>query len=283
MGATDLEAKVSVLVVLYKTNMKDSATILGLMSQRDINFAVDITFWDNSPTSVYDAEVVQRLRGTFRSISYRHTPENVSLSKVYNSHISEDNADVFVIFDQDSLISDHYICSIWLAINANPTIPLFAPQVFSGGRLISPGNFKLFKGVHIDHVDGGLLSSSGITVIMSGIAVRRSVVTAGINFNESLWLYAVDTDFFLRFRELYKSIWVLDERIDHDSALRSDLKLDQRVFRFYNLRWSYLRMHLPSSYARLLMYIYLVFLSARHAVKYRSFRFMTGWSNNGRK
>ena len=49
-------------------------------------------------------------------------------------------------------------------------------------------------------VKSGAIPTEGMTLITSGLCVRNTVFTdAGLRFNEALWLYAIDTDFFCAF------------------------------------------------------------------------------------
>jgi GT2 family glycosyltransferase len=264
--------------------MRDSITLSSLLKQDLPSDDVRVVIWDNSPESVSDEKIIDDLNQRFKSVEFIHSPENTSLSVIYNSMIRNNTAALYVFLDQDSELSPTYIRSVIEAAAENPKISLFAPQVRAQNLLVSPGSFKTFKGKLFESISPGIQPSQGMTIVTSGMTVRPSLFKkTGLWFNEKLWLYAIDTDFFLRFRDKFPDFYVLDEIVGHGSALRESLTVDQRLFRFGNLRWSYLEMFSARRSSMALPLLYMGYLSIKHAIQYRSLRFLRGWSEDGRR
>ncbi|MCA0044098.1 glycosyltransferase [Celeribacter litoreus] len=270
-----------VLVVLYKTNMRDSGTLKTLARQACDGSDISLLIWDNSPISMWDDVSVAELKSRFAQVDYRHTPENTPLSKLYNTAIRESSENLIVLLDQDSDLSDTYLKTAQETASAEPSIYLFAPKVYANGEVMSPGCFNSYKGSQPATLTSGRQPTAGRTVVTSGLVIRRSLFdTHTIRFNENLWLYAIDTDFFLKFRDLEPAFVILEESIAHESALREDLPLDQRLFRFRNRRWSYLRMHSDRNQMNVMPKIYMLYLSLLHSWKFRSIKFLKGWRSS---
>lgn len=207
------------LTVLYKTVCSDSKTLRSFaelhLGENENNFFV---IWDNSPES---GTTLSDLRGFLQTenVAYFHTPENTALSKIYNTCLDTySHFDFMVLFDQDSKIIradfDLYLEKI---VSENPDVPVFLPQIYSGGKLYSPGKFWVFKGWHYKRLSAGLHSDRLYTAIMSGTCASISFLKKhGIRFNEELSLYGIDTCFFCDVRKIDSRFYVLDERLEHD-------------------------------------------------------------------
>jgi GT2 family glycosyltransferase len=267
-----------VLIVLYKTSMRDSSTLETLARQTANGSTTSLLIWDNSPTSMWDEQTAAALKSQFEQVNYRHTPENTPLSILYNTAIHESTRDLIVLLDQDSELSETYLQTAQESADTLPHIFLFAPKVYANGEIMSPGCFNNYKGWQPTTLTTGPQPTAQRTVVTSGLVIRRSLFeTYDIRFNESLWLYAIDTDFFLKFRDLEAEFCILEESIAHESALREILPLDQRLFRFRNRRWSYLKMHADRNRMNIRPRLYMLYLSLRHALRYRSMQFLKGW------
>lgn len=214
------------LVVLYKITYSDSRT---LRSFADLCFGGNknnfFLIWDNSPVQMATSSDLQNFLKT-ENIAYIHTPENMALSKIYNYCLDNySHFDFLILFDQDSKITrmdfDSYLEKI---VSENPEMSVFLPQVYSGGKLYSPGRFWIFKGWHYKVLFEGIHKDRFYTAIMSGTCVRIDFLKKhGIRFNEELSLYGIDTGFFCDVRKIDSSFYVLDEWLEHDL---SEMELD---------------------------------------------------------
>ncbi|MDE8652275.1 hypothetical protein [Novosphingobium album (ex Liu et al. 2023)] len=270
-----------VVVVLYKTPAQESTTLRALAMQSERAPNISMTIWDNSPQSVYESATFEGLKGCFQAVEYVHAPENTPLSILYNRVIKANPADIYLLLDQDSDLPATYLETLHETSRSRPDILLFAPKVVANGQIVSPGQFGRIRGKLLSGIEPGLRSAEKATVVTSGLALRRALFFQfDLWFNEKLWLYLIDTDFFLRFRSKIVSYWVLSEEINHGSALREELTLDQQIFRFRNLRWSYLTMMRSQRKAMAPAYGYALAMSLSRAIKQRSATFLFGWNKN---
>lgn len=206
------------IVVLYKENISQCKTLLSFkgidLFKNQNNFFV---IWDNSP-GCENEKFLYKDFFCSNNIEYIHTPENISLAKIYNSSIKEHNADVYCIFDQDSEITfknfDNYVDKV---LDKNRDINIFLPQVFAGRKLFSPGKSFLSHGSHFNKLNSGIHKHRLYTAITSGMIVRHSVFFQKNSwFNEDLNLYGIDFDFFRKYRAIDSKFYLLNFSLNHD-------------------------------------------------------------------
>lgn len=207
------------LVVLYKQKYSDSQTLRSFsefcFGKNKNNFFV---VWDNSPSSETSGADIGRFLNT-ENVEYIHTPENTALSKIYNTSLEKySDFDFFLIFDQDSkIMRPDYDSYLEKVISENPELNIFLPQIYSQGKLYSPGKFWVFKGWHYKSLSIGTHKDKFYTAIMSGTCARIDFLKKhNIRFNEKLSLYGIDTCFFTDIRKIDNRFYVLEERLCHD-------------------------------------------------------------------
>lgn len=225
------------LVVLYKQKYLDSQT---LRSFSEFNFGKNknnfFVVWDNSPSSDASETDIKFFLDT-ENLKYIHTPENTALSKIYNTCLEKySDFDFFLIFDQDSKIMrpdyDSYLEKVVLE---NPGLNIYLPQIYSQGKLYSPGKFWIFKGWHYKNLLAGIHKDKFYTAIMSGTCARIDFLKKyNIRFNEKLFLYGIDTCFFTDIRKIDNRFYVLEERLCHDLSenhlIGQELKNHTRLY-----------------------------------------------------
>lgn len=225
------------LVVLYKQKYSDSQTLLSFV---DFNFGSNknnfFVVWDNSPFSDTSVKEISDFLHT-ENVEYIHTPENIALSKIYNTCLDRySDFNFFLIFDQDSkIVRPDYDSYLEKTILQNPDINIFLPQIHSRNKLYSPGRFWVFKGWHYKNLSAGIHKDKFYTAIMSGTCVRNEFLKKyNIRFNEELSLYGIDNCFFSDVRKIDKQFYVLEENLGHDLSenhLTGDaLKEHRRVY-----------------------------------------------------
>lgn len=225
------------LTVLYKTKYSESQT---LRSFADLNFGDNknnfFVVWDNSPENMATLQELKDFLQT-ENVEYIHTPENTALSKVYNVCLEKYSGfDFFIIFDQDSkIIRKDFDSYLEKTILENPDVNIFLPQIYSNGKLYSPGKFWIFKGFHYKKLPVGVHKDKLYTAIMSGTCVRISFLKENkISFNEELSLYGIDTCFFYDVRKIDSTFYVLNEKLGHDlsESVLKDLEKKKRTFNY---------------------------------------------------
>ena len=163
-------SKFLILIVLYKCKVKESLSFISLLESSEYLSNSKLILWDNSP-SIQSVDVNNI--SSFQQAEYIHTPENMSLSKIYNRVIQENEKyDYMIILDQDSSFSSDYLEKINKAINKHPTINLFLPLIKSDKTIVSPGNYKIFKGSYWKKEKYGIINSKNILAINSGMVIN---------------------------------------------------------------------------------------------------------------
>lgn len=217
------------LVVLYKTLIKDSKTCQFIkFSDLLCDEANTIYIWDNSPTDINSEFSAQNFFYNER-IVFKHTPENVSLAKIYNTVIKEFSSyDAIQIFDQDSYIRKNNYNEYLNKILVNhDEIGIFLPKIYLKDKLYSPGLFFI-KGFHFKDVSIGVNVNRFYTAITSGMIIKNSFLKDNnLCFNEKLQLYCIDTDFFCRCRKVDCRFYVFDVDFVHELS-EENLSIDEK-------------------------------------------------------
>ena len=151
------------LVVVYEMQLAASSTIQSVVNYLQVQDSQTVAgyqlfIWDNSPISS-DADVQSlRLQLPTLEMQYVHTPENYSLSKIYNevaSKLAEN--EYLTLLDQDSTLPSEYFSELKEAQIQGYSLIL--PQVKCGSILVSPGARFFCKGKLLENIKSGLVSS----------------------------------------------------------------------------------------------------------------------------
>lgn len=222
----------ALLIVLYKEDIYTSKSVQSFLSSKPKN--TKLVVWDNSP-HVLPKEQVDYLKCHVEAFSYNHTPQNLSLSQIYNTFWA-DNSDsnLLYIFDQDSVFTSEYFEKAELAYNTNSDIGLFIPYVKVGEQLVSPGYFKYYNGGYFDSAPEGRIESKDKLAIASGMAIAIHRVGA-LRFDENLTFYGIDSKFTLDYSIYCNSIFVLDYGLTHELSqfVKEDPKKTYLRFKSY--------------------------------------------------
>ena len=219
------------LIVLYNCEVHDSKTCISL-KKCSVNKSNDnyIFIWDNSNYAINSLEECKKFFD-FSNVNFKHTPENISLAKIYNSVLEQNpSIEAFIIFDQDSEITQiDYIEYIESTVKSNPNINIFLPQIILDKKLYSPGRFWCFKGWHYKQLEVGVHKDSLYTAIMSGTVIRKEALDKyEVRFNEELRLYGIDTCFFTDLRKKDNKYYLLKIKLEHDL---SETKLSRNDYK----------------------------------------------------
>lgn len=271
----------SVVVVLYKKSYDDSVALRSLLGGLDgvelADFKYKIYVWNNSPgfSDVFRHDSVVWLEG-----------ENVKLPVVYNSVADmafSDGADVLMLSDDDTDYSQYDFCKNlgivreFLAdAGRRETVGCFIPQIISGGRLVSPGGRQLFRGYLLEQVASGLISSHNLLAINSATLITRACYERMRPlYDERLNFYGTDTEFFVRYEELYSQLYVFDSKIDHSLSADTKESTDRVLFRWRdNIRAMDVIFERTSFFFKLAMHAYYLLMKVKLAVRFRDKRFL---------
>jgi GT2 family glycosyltransferase len=274
-----MEGKKLMVLVLYKLEILDSETFISLVKSNDKLRNVDkLCIWDNTPGERYlsnDAHLTLiKLNCNFE---YIHTPENISLAKVYNQTLKKNEGfDWFILLDQDSGFDYTYFTAFDNALKNYPDIKLVVPLIKSNSFIVSPGRFTSFKGKYWTNENYGLTSTKSNTAIASGMIISIDVFDKVGFFDESLVLYGIDNNFMFRFRKCYEYFYVMDVRFIHDLSDHNFENTETKLRRFRDQRMSSIINSKLFPYpVQLLTKFFYLYKSFEYAVKYRRFSFIS--------
>ncbi|ATA18621.1 GT2 family glycosyltransferase [Gibbsiella quercinecans] len=189
---------ISMLVVLYNKQIDEAKTLTTLLNFDVSN--VDLTIINNGPDVIRgEGDVYLKLKGKSGSIKLINHIDNKPLSKLYNEFIENNNSDVYVIFDDDSEITEEYMRALGNCKKYDLLIP----------RILSISDDKYYYPCENNNtvMVGKIVSELNVMSISSGLSISARVVKMMIKefhhvFDERFALYGIDTSFFLRIRRL---------------------------------------------------------------------------------
>lgn len=209
-----------ILIVLYEKTFTQSETISSLLKSAPTLKDSTLLIWDNSlqakdPSQLNDLNA----RSGQLDIIYKHTPENKSLSEIYNNFIKSapKKHDFIILLDHDTSFDSQLFISHKQAVNSCNSANLYLPIVKFKDRIVSPGKQILFKSFPYKHLSPGLMDSRHNTAINSGMIIRWSYFTETFKgYDKRLKFYGTDDYFMMQYRKTNKSFYLLDYTIEHD-------------------------------------------------------------------
>lgn len=253
--------------------MKDSLSYISLLKSSEYLCNSKLILWDNSPeTQSVDLDNL----GFIKNIEYIHTPENMSLSKIYNCVIQEhEQFDYMIILDQDSSFSSKYIVKLISAILKHPGVNLFLPIVKSEQTIVSPGDYKIFKGSYWEKEKYGVINAKNILAINSGMVINFNYLkNIYKGYDERLRFYGTDTSFMLKYPEDNNFLFVINYVFKHKSALLDrDENLNQQIIRLNDLFFSWRIIHEHKKFNLILINIYILIRIFKLVVKYKNVKY----------
>lgn len=221
-------------VVLFKEPIGKSNTLLSLIKLAEYLNKVNakVIIWDNSPEKQSISEL-ERLN-FFSNHQYFHTPENMSLAKIYNKmYVFNNSYDILMLFDQDSYVEMDYFIKIQDALEKNPTVNLFLPIIKVEELIASPADRKFVSGKYWNQLRRGLIKAKDKLAITSGMAISiKYLVTHHPCFNEELNLYGIDTDFMIQYEKRNRYFFVIDYVMEHNLSFFENESMDKKIMRF---------------------------------------------------
>jgi GT2 family glycosyltransferase len=170
----------------------------------------------------------------FPVMEYIHTPENISLAKIYNQvYFNNSQYDYFLILDQDSTLTADFFVKLQNAIKQYPEINLFLPLVYHGRQIISPANFCFYRGVYWTQAETGVVTAKNRLAIASGMTIRMAYLRARKNcFDEKLKLYGIDDKFVLDYGKENQYFFVIDHILTHQLSMFEQENSEKKAMRF---------------------------------------------------
>jgi GT2 family glycosyltransferase len=266
----------SIVVVLYKEDLEQSSSI---QSVRSISGSIEFELfaWDNSPTAQTKHQIGD-LQRVIPRLKYIHTPENVSMARIYNqvTRWMDDKSEFLLLLDQDSIFSVEFLQKGFEAIRANPNLNLFVPYIKVEEQIFSPGHYSFIKGKYWKSLSLGVIEAKNTVAVSSGMLIRKSYLLMNYPaFDERLRLYGIDSDFLINFARRNKFLFVLDYGLGHNLSVTADEKVTQKLFRFRDLCYSLkIIARKKSGFHFVVAAIYLAYLRTKLAIQYRTIEFL---------
>lgn len=183
------------LIVVYNKKIAESCTFNKVVNSKFSDDSLCV-IWNNGPTSC--EEEFLNVYEYNKNIRYHETLHNISLAKIYNEVINKYNAQIYIILDDDSSLTDAYFEAV-KQISPNE---VGMPVIYYDRKIINPCiNGQIYsKGINID-------ANDTITTIGSRLVVGRDVASQLFKaynsvFDERFYLYGVDTTFCFRLNKL---------------------------------------------------------------------------------
>jgi len=266
-------SKFLILIVLYECKVKESLSYISLLKSSEHLGNSKLILWDNSPSvQSIDTNKIRFLQ----HVEYIHTPENMSLSKIYNHVIQENEEyDNMIILDQDSSFSSDYLEKLNGAIIKHPSINLFLPVIKSKETIVSPGDYKVFKGSYWKKEKYGIINAKNILAINSGMAINFNYLKNTYKgYDERLRFYGTDTFFMREYSKDNNFLFVIDYVLQHNSALLdSDERFNKKIIRLNDLFFSWRIVNEHKKLNLILINLYILIKTFKLVVKYKNLKY----------
>lgn len=264
----------TILICLYNKDINESATIQSLLKSNSIKDCSTIFIWDNSNRPLEEESIIF-LRDNFSKFIYKHTPENVILSKIYNTVIESLECDSYLMLCDDD--SDIPICFFEILseqIELYPSKNLFLPQIYSDSTLVSPAKDYLIKTGFIKNLNPGLLKSAYTTAINSGMVISSRVFKEGFRYDERLRFYGTDNYFMNQYSKSNKDLIVLDVKFTHSLSFNDSNDVNNKLRIFKEIKRANKIIHSQNKVRKYIVIFNNFLVSLKFCYKYKSITFL---------
>lgn len=192
------------IIVLYKQKLVDSKAFQSLSNA---GFQ-DIFVYDNSP------ELPNfRNEKSHINIKYVHNTLNSGLSHAYNcaaKYAKENGYNWLLLSDQDTFFPPEFLEKISKAIQDNPDIKLFVPQIkVPNNKYMSPVPMNRYLTSLCDSSPNGIINPSNYGIINSGICVDLNAFFKVGGYNDEVTVDFADFQFIERFCTFFDKAYVV--------------------------------------------------------------------------
>jgi GT2 family glycosyltransferase len=194
-------APILVVVVLYRTSLAESKTIVGLQraftEDRALLDAFDLLLWDNSPQPI-DSPAFPF------PFTYHHAARNVGVAGAYNAALDvagERGAAWLLLLDQDTSVTAAYLSGMRAhaaAARSDPAIAAVAPLLKADDVLLSPRLWRFARHVPLPYAAAPYTETRAIYAANSGSMVKVEALRAVGGYSTRFWLDYSDIELFHR-------------------------------------------------------------------------------------
>lgn len=223
------------VIVLYDIDLYHSLTFQSLLLTAQEAYPgcqIDLLICDNSPHPQHISN------DTYSNIYYLHDPRNPGVSVSYNraASFAQSRAKKWLlIFDHDTKLPINSLQKYVSALENWAGYPLYAPQVFSNDKLLSPCHYLMYRGTHLQKLTPGVHKMQYRNVLNSGLLLDITAFKQVGGYDEQVWLYFSDFTFFNKLKKHYSEYVVLDCHLEHSlsSSDYDDFNFALKRFAYY--------------------------------------------------
>ena len=267
---------INILVVIYGKTFSESKTLVEMaaVSKSGILKQTKLIVWDNSIHKINEAEL-NLLKEYFSEIIIIHTPENLSLSKIYNNviynHLKID--DYLILLDHDTCVTKKYFEEIIDKTRSNDPADLLLPQIVVKDKIESPAyQYVLFSKKWKISLAGDY-DSNHVTAINSGMVISGRFLLSDFKYDERLLFYGTDSYMMYKYSSFNKKFYLLGSNLQHDLNLQSNPSIIQKAKVFKEIKQANLIVYSSSTLYSILTRINNLIVAVKYTIKYKSLMF----------
>lgn len=266
-----------ILTVLYNKTIAKSATLQGIIQSAVLlnDSGSKLLLWDNSVQRMNNKDL-SYLSSVLNNFEYVHTPQNHSLSRIYNKGIEKGlNKGEFkylMLLDDDSTIDLNYFDKAVKGAKGNYF--LMIPVVKNNGIIRSPMISYTIRTSILSKVYPGLTSSKNMMAINSGMIISFDFLkSTKFTYERRLNNYGTD-NYFMKFYGLHcKTFYILDYSFEHSLSFFDSIDIDKKIQIFRQSKKAFLIIHSDNLFNLMMALGYNFMSSLKNSVKYKTLKF----------
>jgi len=209
---------------------------------------------------------------------YKHCPNNLPLSKVYNQIINsykKYNYNFLILLDQDSNFKKQFFVKLQESFNTNVNIKLFLPIIKYKNKIVSPTKKYFLKGFYFKGKPYGIIEAKNISAINSGMIISFEFLKNSYSgYNEELMFYGTDDYFMREYCTNENELFILDYEFEHDLTLSTLNEDSNQLLNSYHQMLEAWKVLYSKSSLKYIVYIYTIIHSSYTSLKYKNIRFL---------
>jgi GT2 family glycosyltransferase len=267
---------INILIVLYKKRFAESETLINItnISESGILKNSKIIIWDNSPNAINEQEF-DALKQEVAAIDIIHTPENLSISKIYNRVIDNylKKGDYLILLDHDTNVTAEYFTEVIEKTSQHTPPYLLLPQIMVQDVIESPAYQYILFSKKWQYKTPGSYSSKYVTAINSGMVIAESFFAKGFRYDERLLFYGTDSYMMFNYSKLNTDFYLLNSKLIHDLNLQSNSSIIAKAKIFKEIKRANLIVYSSNFFFASLARINNLIIALKYSLKYASFIF----------
>jgi hypothetical protein len=186
----------AILILLYNKEIKDSSTINSLINSKHQYPNTKLVIWNNGPVNLKNLGCLI-LENLGYEVAVKETLNNESLAVIYNQFLAQNEANKYILLDDDSQLSSPYILASSQSKNHETSMPIITSQNVIHAPIVNNQPYS---------PDVNLTSKDKVMTIGSGLVIGKEISEKlkqkyGEVFDERFYFYGVDNSFCLRLFE----------------------------------------------------------------------------------